>query len=271
MALHDAYARRTPFEVAFPDPAPVEALEQEIAREVEARGVEPSEPALFVTMRAVAAFLEHLGEGEAQRGSGHRFGPLVFHAIHHRAAGSPVYLLETALVRHLVDQAPAGAAAPPSRSGYVQLPQHLLWVGAEGEGVPESLDGVFWTVSASGVLHLLPITGMRPDRPGFGMLPMPEPPLDDAQQWLAATMRDGGEDFASVLPGADVDGLYAVETAGEILKLVARFFAYADGTPGALRGEEPGGRGSGGDDAPRGSFPTPPASALPYVRVTWAA
>ena len=139
----------------------------------------------------------------------------------------------------------------------MQLPQHLFWTsGSEGDA-PESLDGVFWTVSELGILNVLPITGLRPDRPGFGAFPLPEAPVAEAGDWLHATVRETEDDYASALPGGGLDELYFVEAAGEVLKLLARFFAYLSSAPSALEASQPA------DDQAGGPIP----SALPFTRV----
>lgn len=161
----------------------------------------------------------------------HRYGALVFHAFHFLEAGCPVFLLTAAVARYLVEAAPAGEPEPPAPSGYLQLPQHLFWSRAAEDGPPESVDGMFWCVSRRGLLHILVVTGMRGERPGFGAVPLPEAPLSDAGAWLQAEVREGGEDYRSSLPGRELDRLYSVETAGELLKLLARFFAYVHAAP----------------------------------------
>ncbi len=70
-------------------------------------------------------------------------------------------------------------------------------------------------------------------------------------------MRGEGSDFAGALPGGELDGLYAFQAAGEVLKLLGRFFAYVGTAPGALEPGEPEPGGSG-----------PPPSTLRFTRVT---
>ena len=63
---------------------------------------------------------------------------------------------------------------------------------------------------------------------------MPEAPAAEAAKWICTDVRESPPDFSSDLPGSELDGLYAVEAAGEVLKLLARFFAYVSAVPGAL-------------------------------------
>lgn len=257
MSLHDAYARITPFELAFPEPDAVDQLISDLTEEATGRGSDPANPSVFITMGSVGSFITRLQEPDAPPEAIHQYGALVYHSVFFRDEGCPLYVLDAAAARYLVGGSPGGDPVPPSSSGYLQLPQHLFWVAGSPEEAPESVDGFFWTVSPSGVLYVMAVTGVRPGRPGFGTIPVPEAPIAEAEGWLLADARESGGDFSSALPGADIDGLYAVEAAGEVLKLLARFFAYINSVPDAVVLGE--GAAGAGDD--------PPASELPFHRV----
>jgi len=258
VTLHDQYARLTPFELAFPEPDRLEPLAREIADEAAGRGVDHTEPHAFLTLGSVAAFVRELRSPQASPEAVRQYATLVFHAVRFHEGGRRLYVLATAAARHLVEGAPDGEAAAPAAAGYLQLPQHLFWFQEPGDEVaPESIDGMFWATSGAGMLHVLAITGVRPDRPGFGALPLPEAPVSDASVWIHADAREGSEDFASALPGRELDRLYSVETAGELLKLLARFFAYLDAVPHA---SHPAPAAAGAADGP-------PPSALGFTRV----
>jgi len=257
MPLHDIYARRTPFELAVPDRTAIPELIEKVVEEARAGGADPSHMHAFVTMGSVTSFVNALQGDDAPSEAIHQYGALLYHAVHFEEDGHPLFLVDTHACRYLVEGAPDGSPTPPTESGYLQFPQHLFWIGSEGDATPESIDGLFWTVSASGLLHSLLVTGVRPDRAGFGTVPIPEAPLSEAPQWVDAQARPEGDDFASAMPGADVEGLYSVETAGEVLKLLSRFFAYVSNVPEAVRLLDP----SDPEDA------SVPPSDLPYRRV----
>jgi len=124
----------------------------------------------------------------------------------------------------------------------------------------ESVDGLFWTRSTTGDLHVLLASGVRPDRPGLGVIPLPVAPSADAHRWLDSNLRDPGPDFELALPGADLDELYSFQTAGEPLKLLARFFALIEGGKGRVQDVDPT-QDSGGGTGPR-------PSTLAFKRVT---
>jgi hypothetical protein len=257
MSLHDEYARLTPFEIAFPDRARFGALVAALLDEAEQGSVDLTDPDAFATLKPVGDFLvEH--HGDVPRVELIQHGILLFHAVHFARVGCPLYLLDGPAARTLVrGTTPTEAAppVPPVAAGYMQLPQHLFWTQAHGGDAPESVDGAFWSLSAAERLHVLPIIGVRPDRTGFGALAVPDAPMAHAADWVHARMREGTEDYSSRLPGAELDELYAIETAGEVLKLIARFFAFAGSAGGAQQSPQP---------APA-SGPRP--SSLPYTSV----
>jgi hypothetical protein len=116
----------------------------------------------------------------------------------------------------------------------VQLPHHLFWVSGDAENPAESLDGFFWAAPDGESLSLLVAMGMRRDRPGLSVVPLPTLPLTSAAEWIRMKVRPEGRDFASSLPGADLDRLYALEAGAEAVKLAMEVFWYMDVFPGAV-------------------------------------
>ncbi len=250
--LHDAYARRTPVELAFPRLDDLEAFAAAVERDALRLGVDPSDPQAFARLPAVASTAQRLeGEG-ARQGMPGAMAAFLYHAAFFQDAGRPLYLVDVPTVRQLTRRAPHGDPAPDPPSGYLQLPRHLVWLLQEPPAPPASVDGVFWNLTAGRTLHTLVVTGVVAERAGFDAVPLPEAPAADAPLWLEAEVRDG-EDFHNPLPGAELDGLLGVRTAGEVLKLLARFFAHLHGGPGAARRAAP-------TDAPD-------ASRIPYLEV----
>lgn len=108
---------------------------------------------------------------------------------------------------------------------YLQLPHHLFWVRETEDERPRSLDGLFWTRTGE-TLHLLGVVDPQAVDDGVEVLPLPGVPLADREVWLAESMREEGEDFRSSIPGAELENLYELRTAGELLKLAARIDRY---------------------------------------------
>lgn len=268
MAIHDDYARITPYELAFPDLAYAE--ERLVAVEEEARARDEEEaladPGRFVMLAEAGRTLQEIRGREEDPALIQQYGVLLYHAYHFWKSGRPVYLLGTHAARYLVEAGPEPGEWSPSvpRPGaYVQLPRHLFWARTLEEGPVEPLDGFFWSLPEEGDLSVLVALGIRSDRPGLSVVPLPTVPLEGAAEWSTTQVREEGEDFETTLPGGELERLYSVETAGEVLKLVARVLWYMDTAPGAVGHEEPGAGDGGAGDAEGEPAPT----SLPSRRI----
>jgi hypothetical protein len=245
--IHDRYARVTPFELLMPEEDFADERFPFIRKEAEERGGGAlgsalASPEQFVLLSEVGAVLRAVrGEEEDPHLIQHH-GALLFHAFHSWEVGCPLFLLTAPVARYVVDSGPGeGKWSPslPGPAGYVQLPQHLFWIpGSEGTP-PESLDGFFWSAPDPGQVSLLVVMGIRKDRPGLSVVPLPTLPLAAAGAWASLQVRPKGKDFRSSLPGAELEHLYALEAGGEAVKLAMRVFWYLDTHPGSVeRGEE---------------------------------
>lgn len=266
MAVHDAYARLTPYELLLPGPDFADERFPAIEAEAGTRGTDLHNPAAFAMTGAVQGILAELrpdgdepdvpapedaapneiardeaAPNEAAPGTSAPQGPRVhgevlFFAYHMwrtaRPHGPPAVTLVTqGTLRSLLTGADARAAAgaPNSvwtsalrgRAGYVQLPQHMVWADEAGTAHPESVDGFFWAADPDYAFHAVAVAGMRQGRPGYGVIPAPPQPLDSLSSWTTEPAREGGGEFSTDLPGAQLDGLVGIRTPAELLKLVA--------------------------------------------------
>lgn len=238
MAIHDGYPRVTPYELLLPEGEFGDKWFPRIQAESEERGVPINDPQAFALLAEVGAVLRMIRGEEEDPQSIHQTGILLFHAYHFWKEGLPFFLLRTEAARYLVNTGPtAGSweAALPGPAGYLQLPQHLFWVGGE-EGVAESVDGFFWSAPDNENLSVLIIMGLRKDRPGYAVVPLPTLPLSAAGEWAGTKVRTDGVDFKSSLPGAEQDHLYSIEAGAEAVKLAMRLFWYLDSFPGSVTG-----------------------------------
>jgi hypothetical protein len=239
MPIHDRYARVTPYELFLPAGTFADERFPTVRKEAETRGSGLDHPDGFALLAEAGAVLREIRGEEEDPGLIRQYGALLFHTFHFWQDGCPLYLLETAVLRFLVRNGPqAGEWSPalPGRAGYLQLPQHLVWA-AGGEGSPrESLDGLFWAAPDGETLSLLVAMGMRRDRPGLSVVPLPTLPLVAAAEWASIPVREGEEDFSSTLPGAELEGLYALKAGAEALKLAMRVFWYLDSFPASVSG-----------------------------------
>ena len=236
MPFHDDYARLTPVELTFPDREVLDGLAADIRQEAETRGADLQDWGAFNMLASVAGFLQGLRDPDAPPEAFMDYGALAYHAYHFLSAGAPVLLVTTHAARYLVDGGlDVEGVEAPSRAGYAQLPRHLFWIHSGGAGDPaEAVDGFFWFLGDDGLLRLLLAVGMREGRPGLGVVRVPDVPFADAPTWLRADIREEGRDFATTLPGGEMEGLYSFTTTGEVLKLAARLFAYVGQVPAAV-------------------------------------
>jgi hypothetical protein len=158
-----------------------------------------------------------------------------------------MYVVHPAVARYLVESRPTLSDwewTLPHPSVYLQLPGNLFWASIATDAPPEPVDGFFVT-ECRGVdplgpafrqLEVLMVLGIHQSRAGFSVIPFAtETGPGIARVWAAAPGRDdGGRDFASVLPGGEMAGLYSVMTAEEVLKLLARVLWYVDRHPEEL-------------------------------------
>ncbi|MGM0669232.1 MAG: hypothetical protein ACQET1_05900 [Gemmatimonadota bacterium] len=241
MPVHDAYARVTPYELLLPDEEFAGKWFPLIREEAEGRGGDLSTPESFVLLSQAAMALRVIRGEEDAPELIQQHGALLFHAFHFWEGGEPLYLLETEAARFLVENGPEPEAwepGLPGQAGYIQLPHHLFWsAGEEGE-VPESLDGIFWSAPHGQNVTLLVAMGIRKDRPGLAVVPLPTLPLTAAAPWASMSVRPDGEDFRSFMPGAELEGLYSVAAGAEAVKLAMRVFWYLGTFPHPLTGKE---------------------------------
>lgn len=265
MPIHDAYARATPFERWLPTPDFALRYFPGIGAEALERGVDLVDPGAFAVLEAAASVLDELRVPGDTLENLPRHAVVLFHAFHHDAAGRPLLLVRESALRAALAGAPAGEGTAIVGKGgglvpcgYVQLPQHLVWARLDGEVPPQSVDGFFWTAPGDGSVHLMAVAGLLERSSGFTTLPLSPAPLADRSLWSEMVMRpEGGSDFVCDLPGAELEGLLEVRTAGELLKLAARLDAGA-----AARAPVAGGR-EGRPPPAGGASPLP--SALPYL------
>lgn len=288
-----AHARLTPFELVFGAELFEASVFPDIQQELEARGLETPPPERFLFLTTVGKLLRMIagseppgGEpgGEAAADPGavadageaaepassegvDEYGALLYQAFRFWRDGRQLFVLEEGALRQMLDDTGAVTepVRPPHPSGYVQLPRHLVWARA-GEEQPEPVDGLFWAWQEADEgphrLDVLLVLGMRPDRPGFSVVPVAAELEQGRPGDWGARARPGGEDFANVLPGGELDALFAVATPAEALKLAAVWFRWLERQPETLGGVERNPE----DAAPASSHDLPP-SDLAFRRV----
>jgi hypothetical protein len=253
MPIHDAYARVTPYELLLPEEGFADRRFPRIEAEASERKTRLVDPERFALLSEAGSVLREIRGEEDDPQLIQQFGILLFHAYHFWKEGLPFFQLETGVVRYLVEAGPTSGdweASLPGRAGYVQLPHRLFWIpGVEG-APPESLDGFFWSAPDDENLSMLIGMGIRRDRPGLSVVPLPTLPLSSAAEWASMKVRPEGEDFESSIPGAELENLYTLVAGAEAVKLAMRVFWYLDVFPASVA---EGTRGPSGGEGPQAS------------------
>lgn len=255
MSQVETEERQNPYELVFGAEAMDDRLFPPIAEEAKARDQPLDDPDRFLFLSSVGKLLQAIAGGEDagyDHGEGGRggepdpgdsdalrqYGRLLYHAFHYWQARKPTRRVDEAGLRWLLDDVTSVGAwslTPPASSGYLQLPRNLVWAEPAPGLTPEPADGFFWTYTAPedepAQLHVLLVLGVRPDRPGFSVVPATGV-LDTETHWAELDARPDGRDFETSLPGGDLDTLYSVETAAEVLKLASLCFWKLDPAAG---------------------------------------
>lgn len=266
-------ARLTPYELVFATGDLETQLFGEIQEELGTAPGLAADPERFASLASVARALGRVLPEDLPAPALGRYTLLLFHAYHFWRFGRPLFLLEAALARELVALPPVGEweLTPPGPAGYLQLPRHLFWARVAANTAPEPVDGIFWVMLGETDpaeppfhrLHALLALGLRPDRPGFSTIEV-SAELAGTGHWADADARPDAADFGNVLPGGEIQGLYALLTEMEVLKLLSRCFWHIARHPQALAAPE---SATPAPAAPAASPHALPPSRLAFRRV----
>lgn len=233
-------ARLTPYELVFEVPVIEEQYFPAIREEIQATGADADVPDRFVMLTTAGRLVHELiPDAVSEEEAGERareMGHLLFHAYQFWRFGKPVFELDEALARRLASDPPMVGAwelTPPEPAGYLQLPRNLFWSRVSDDTPPEPVDGLFWSligredpkVPPYERVDVLLVLGLRPGRPGFGVIDVAgDLPGFAPGHWADVVGRPEGEDFANILPGGELDALHALTLPAEVLRLLSLVF-----------------------------------------------
>lgn len=264
--------RRTPYELVFGEPFEARTF-PDIQKEATERGVDPGDAERFGFLSLAADAVRSVVPAESPPEALDQYRSLLYHAFNFWRYGKRVYLLDPPLARYLVEGAPSledWELEMPYPSIYLQLPRNLFWGSISPDSTPEPVDGFFATATdgsdALGKpyrrIDVLVVLGIRRDRAGFSVIPFStEAGPGIASEWASGEGREGGADFANVLPGGEIQGLYSILTSTEVLKLLARALWYTETFPADVELETA--MEASAEDVPA----SPPRPRLPYHRI----
>lgn len=233
----------SPYEMAFGEAGFEARIFPRIQAEADAHGEDPTvrERFGFLTLAADAA--REMVPPEASVEALEEYRALLYQAFNFWRFGRRMYVLEPAVARYLIEAAPALAGwelALPAPSVYLRLPPNLFWASISTDVPPEPVDGFFATVADGRdplgarfqELQVLMVLGLRRARAGFSVIPFAtEAGPGIPATWAEAPGREGARDFANILPGGEMAGLYSILTTTEALKLLARSLWYLQSHP----------------------------------------
>lgn len=266
--------RLTPYEMVFAGEQFEASLFPRLREDAQLFGMSPVHADQFPQIPGVAEAVRDVLPPDAPADAVEQYRMLLYHAFNFWCYGKRVYLVEPAVARYLVEAAPAMVEWEldlPYRSLYIQLPARLFWASISPDTPPEPVDGMFLTCAdvtdtpgrPFKRLSVLVVLGIRRDRAGFSVIPFDtEAGPGIARVWAETEGRAGGVDFENILPGGEIQGLYSILTAAEVLKLLARVIWYVDQHPEDAAQETAPERH--GVDRP-GDLPLP---RIPYFRVS---
>lgn len=229
---HADSGRLTPYEMVFGEDRFSEQVFPAIAEEARRQLLDPWRRDQFARLESVGSLLlEVLPEGD-EAAAVDQYLQILYHAYHFWNAGCPLYAVEKAVLRRLVESAPkleGWRLRLPEPALYVELPRNLFWAEVTG-GPPEPVEGLHLAREPKGAaeVDVLLVLGMRPERGGFSVAGLS---LDPER----ALALEAPESFASDIPGAELAGLYSLRRFSEAAVLTMRLLWYVDTNPAALQ------------------------------------
>ncbi len=205
-------SRPTPFDIVFESAA--ETTFSRIQSGLAGSGQDPRDRDAFLMQREVVTLLHELRPEEGLGEGIDQLAALVHHAYLFWNAGSVTVELTSEQLSDLLAIEPSPDEPTGQPPTYIQLPERRVWAQVIAGESHEPLDGLFqYTAPEAGVLRVLGVFGMHPDRPGFSVVEVTGP------RPKALSRTDGTPLFASILPGGAAAGLNSIAGAEELLEL----------------------------------------------------
>ena len=217
--------RPTPFELAF-GPSAQEVFPK-IRLALEQAGHDPRDRDRFLMLREVVTLVRELRPEEGLGEGIDQLTALVHHAyLHWEAEARVIEVTAEQLTPLLRTITATGDKAEAPSAYYAQVPEHRIWAEVVPGHPPEPLDGCsVHSTSDGGVLRVLGVFGIHPEREGFSVVEATGP------RPLALARPDGTEPFSPTLTGGKAAGLFSIMGDEELLDLGWRTSAQAAASP----------------------------------------
>lgn len=204
--------RSTPFDLIFE--AASRTTFPAIRSALAVAGDDPRDRDAFLMLREVVMLLHDLRPDEGLGEGIDQLAALVHHGYLFWDAGSITVNVSLERLAEFLGGTPGGENEPDQPPFYTQLAGHRVWAQVIPGHAHEPLDGYFqYTAREPGVLQVLGVFGMHPDRPGFSVVEV------SGRRPVALVRADGSPLFAPILPGGDAAGLFSIAGEEELLNL----------------------------------------------------
>lgn len=225
--------RPDPYTLVFAAPHFEEEAFPRLLEEAAAAGLERAGPERFVQLGAAGELLRRLVPEDAPGAATRTHGAFLYHAYNHWRGGRRTLEADAAQLEAALEQT-AAAVLVPAPAGYVRLPRQRLWARVDRDAAAEPVDGFFWVVGEPterpSRLDVLLTLGLRAGRPGLSVLEAGTPLVHGALPAdMAVDPRPGGEVFANILPGGDLQAYRGLDTPAEALLLATRLVGVLSG------------------------------------------
>jgi hypothetical protein len=207
------HLRPTPFDLAFESVAAT--VFPAIRTGLRQRGQDPRDRDAFLMLREVLTLLRELRPEQGLGEGIDQLAALVHHSYLFWDEGSRTLDLDDGQLAALLDHPTELAEAATERPAfYTQLPERRIWAQVIPGEPHEPLDGYFQHAALEpGLLRVLGVFGVHPDRPGFSVVEVSGP------RPKTLLRPDGSRLFASMLPGGAAAGLFSLAGEEELLDL----------------------------------------------------
>ena len=204
--------RATPFDLVFE--SATQTTFPAIRTALVESGRDPRDRDGFLMLREVVSLLRELRPDEGLGEGIDQLAALVHHGYLFWAEGGHTVRLSSDQLPDILGRAPLSYPQPDGPALYTQLPERRVWAQVIPGDPHEPLDGWFqYHDPESGLLRVLGVFGIHPDRPGFSVVEV------SGRRPVGLARPDGSTVFSSTLPGGASAGLSSLAGEEELLEL----------------------------------------------------
>jgi hypothetical protein len=203
--------RHRPFDLVF-RPAASEIFPR-IRSALTQAGYDPRDRDRFLMVREVVTLLRDLRPDEGMGEGIDQLAALLHHAYLFWASGEHTVEVTADRLPALVASSDITGSAESTVACYVAIPPHRVWADVIPGQPPEPMDGCFVDPGPDGMLRVLGVFGIHPERPGFTVVEAA------GERPMTLGRADGSGLFTPTLAGGKAAGLFSITGEEELLEL----------------------------------------------------